>query len=402
MSKIKVHKPVLIAQSADAPILWGGYQIPRLRIDDQKRIFVKFNNRMDSVDTYSVEHLDPVFVSTDGGETFSETTNEEWIKAATTMPNGEKIDFIHENHITEYPELPPLPEYRKNIYTVEELNPILGEKIEKSIKIYRIVNGEIRKEKANFIWKNMPVEYVPNKRLSKVIVGYDERPLLFDENNVMWITCYCKALREDGKPISGRCATHILKSEDFGHTFEYVSSIPYMEHYNREGTVHIEGFNETALILLGNGRMAAIIRSGTQSSKDPGNPETKPSPYIFITRSSDNGKTWETPKPLYDFGVQPRAIKFPNGPHLMSSGRPGVYIRASYDENAEIWDEPIFVLKVPDEERWTGYYNYSCSNTDLKLYDEKTAFIAYSDFTMNDKDGRKLKSIMVSKITLED
>ncbi len=402
MQKIKVHKPVLIAQSADAPILWGGYQIPRMRISDDKKIYVKFNDRMDSVDTYDVEEFDPVFVSTDMGETWEKCTNEEWIKAATTMPNGEKIDFIHQNGITEFPPLPPLPPERLNIYTVEELNPIFGEKVEKSVAIYRVKDGEIRKEKAEIVWDNMPVTYVPGKRLSKVSIGYDERAIIFDENNVMWITCYCKALDENLKPFSKRCSTHILKSKDFGRTFEYVSTIPYKEEYNRPGTVHIEGFNETALILLGQGRMVAIIRSGTQSSKDPGNPETKPSPYIFITKSSDNGKTWETPKPLYDYGIQPRAIKFPNGPFLMSSGRPGVYLRTSFDPNAEIWDDPIDVLKVPDSERYTGYYNYSCSNTDLKLYDDKTAFITYSDFTMNDKDGRKLKSIMVSKITLED
>ena len=84
MSKIKIHKPVLIAQSADAPILWGGYQIPRLRIDNGK-IYVKFNVRMDNAESYDLEAVDPVFVSSDMGETWEQTTNEEWIKAATKM-----------------------------------------------------------------------------------------------------------------------------------------------------------------------------------------------------------------------------------------------------------------------------------------------------------------------------
>ena len=89
------------------------------------------------------------------------------------------------------------------------------------------------------------------------------------------------------------------------------------------------------------------------------------------------------------------------GVTILSSGRPGVYLRYSGDGNLEEWTDPEFIIKVPEEDVYKAYYEYTCCNTDLCVYDENTAFLVYSDFQLKDKDGRRAKSIVVRKLTVE-
>ncbi len=84
----------------------------------------------------------------------------------------------------------------------------------------------------------------------------------------------------------------------------------------------------------------------------------------------------------------------------MASGRPGVYIRFCNNPNGEKWNDIIELLQVPQEELYTAYYEYSCSNPDILIFDEKTIFATYSDFRHNAPDGKRAKSIVVQKITL--
>ncbi|MBO5786178.1 MAG: hypothetical protein J6R45_02535, partial [Clostridia bacterium] len=81
--------------------------------------------------------------------------------------------------------------------------------------------------------------------------------------------------------------------------------------------------------------------------------------------------------------------------------RPGVYLRVSQDISADKWSDVYHVVEVPKEDFYSKYYEYSCCNTCLAVTGPSTAFIAYSDFTLNAPDGRRAKSIMVRKITVE-
>jgi hypothetical protein len=86
----------------------------------------------------------------------------------------------------------------------------------------------------------------------------------------------------------------------------------------------------------------------------------------------------------------------------MSSGRPGVYLRVSQDDCAKEWSDPVPVVEVPREDFHGKYYEYSCCNTGLAVTGPNTAVIAYSDFTLNAPNGKRAKSIMVRKITVEE
>ena len=411
MKKIILGKPVIVAQSTTEPVLFGGYQDPAIRRAQDGTLYVRFNARRDSWLTFGEEEKNPVYRSADGGESWSVVKNgqDEWMRAGTRLPNGD-IFYFREHPVLRKETLPPLPALPDNrklrtagmsVYTVDELKPVLGDRVAKEFKAYRIKAGsdEIIEETCPVIWDNMPAVLHHEGFLIRVF-PHVSLSMKIDSEGTLWMPMDAPAIDGNGNLASLRRCTALLKSTDMGHTWEYVSHILYEESFNPPTAIDVEGFMECSLEFVEDGSCVAFLRSGSLSPFVIGD-DDHPAPIMMRTRSKDGCKTWETPKYFYDYGVLPVTRKLEDGTILLSSGRPGVYLRVSQDRLGKEWSDIVPVVDVPKEDTYAKYYEYSCCNTGLAVTGANTAVIAYSDFTLNAPDGKRAKSIMVRKITVE-
>lgn len=403
--KFSYEPPVLIAQNPDAPILWGGFQLTNIKCDENKDLFVKFYTRRDSFDTRGREIEDPIYKSSDAGKTWTKVEKNCWYKAEKPLPNGDKLTFGETPLVKNIGKLPETKDDRTlfcglKTYTIDEINENKTANIEKKFKCYRVYAGsdEVTEEYCNINWDNMPVLY--NEDGNYLVTQHPECEYRVDKNGTMWITLFGGAWDEDKKLINDKYNLHILRSDDNGHNFDYVSSIIYKDEYNHKDSLKIEGFNEVAMEFLEDGTMMIIVRTGSLSPIEISTDEN-PMPILYMFKSTDGGKTWSAPEKFHDYGIRPRSVKMPDGTVVLVSGRPGIYLKHSLDEKCEKWSEPDFFMTVPKEDIYTAYYEYSCYNSALCVYDEKTIFMSYSDFKRNTPDGKRAKSIMVVKINVE-
>ncbi len=415
MKKLTVHEPVIVSQSTTEPILWGGYQDPKILCGDDKTLYVTFNSRRDCPETIGFEDLNPVYSSNDGGQTWRLSSQAKWINAHPKLSNGERFALREHPIVKPIDGLIPIPEGRfvtktsdnasiglGATYTVDELYPIFGEKIAKQFKAERTPAGEseARVEYCKINWKNMPIQHQRDFlwRMTPVC-GYK-----VDKNGTMWTTVYGGHVGDDGSMLSKKLCTSLLRSDDFGHTWDYVSTINYEDNYNPpEAESTVEGFDEAALEILDDGTIIVIMRSGSLFPDFDGLENNRfPIPKAYIARSEDMGKTWCEVKPFHDYGIRPYSVKLDCGTVIVIAGRPGVYIKATHDPKALVWDDAVDIVKVPEDEVYNKYYEYSCCNADICAYDKNTAYITYSDFTRNAPDTKRAKSIMVCRITVDE
>ncbi len=412
MKTIKLGEPVVVAQSTEEPILFGGYQDPTIRRAEDGTLYLRFNARRDSWLTFGEEENNPVYKSTDGGDTWTPIKNGQfhWLRAGTRLPNGDIFSFsehaVLRKETLSY--LPPLSEDRKlrtagmSVYTVDELKPFLGDRVAKEFKAYRIKAGtdKVIEETCKVIWEQMPVVLHHEGFLSRVF-PHMSLSMKIDEKGTLWMPVDAPAIDKNGKLFSYRRCTAILRSTDMGHTWEYVSHIPYDESFNPPTAIDVEGFMECSLEFVCDGSCVAILRSGSLSPFTVGD-DDHPAPVMMITRSRDGCKTWDIPTAFYPYGVLPVTRMLQDGTIILASGRPGVYLRVSEDLLATKWSDVFPVVEVPKEDVYQRYYEYSCCNTGLAVTGPNTAVLVYSDFTRNAPTGKRAKSIMVRKVTVEN
>ena len=406
MSRIKLGKPVVIAQSTTEPIFKGGYQDTFLRCDEQKNLYLRFAKRHDSMATFGQDDH-PLYISRDGGETWAESDDLSlWVKAQPVLPNGDRFQF--REHYAILKDIPPLPRCDRRVkangfcvneaYTVEDLEPLFGDRVAKTFRVARVYAGtdKVVEEEATVRWDNMPI----TAKKDVIVRPFPMKNYVVDKQGVMWTTVFGNYILPDGTLGSDYWCSHLLRSDDFGHSWDYVSTLPYREEYQNPNCHYLEGFNETSLLVLENGSLLALVRSGSLFVDGMGDPD-HPAPQLFYSFITDNGKTWSEPKPFYEYGVWPESVRLGCGTILMTSGRPGVYIRATDDPTAQSWDDVIQILPVPPEDYYTHYHEYSCSNNGIAAYDDHTAFISYSNFKIPSPEGKVAKSIVVQRITVE-
>lgn len=413
--KIKVSDPVVVAQSTTEPVLFGGYQLPFIRCDKDGVLYVKFRgNRKDCPETVGKDEIDPIYRSRDMGQTWEKAARNEWLTALEPLPNGDKYLMREMPIIDKLPPLPPLPENRIEtssvrststmfgpVYTVNELEPLLGDRVKKALRAERIKAGETEQieEYSPVVWENMPLLYNKAGNYLFRVTSWDKYKV--DKNGTMWYTVHGGSVADDGSMLSKRPCIHLLRSDDYGKNWEYVSTVNYKDEYDGTESIYgLEGFVESTLEILDDGSFIMIIRAGSlhPTVKDVLPRVLRPN---YFAKSTDQGKTWSIVRPFYDYGIRPCSVKLGCGTIVFVSGRPGVYIRTCDDPKGEEWNDVIDLIKVPEEDIFDRYYEYTCSNCDICAYDDHTAFITYSDFTLSTPDGKRAKSIMVVKITIE-
>ncbi len=405
MKKITIKSTVELASSDTEPILWGGYQIPFIRYADGG-LYVKFMGRKDFVECHGLEELDPVYASYDNGATWERSDLSAWRRAAPSLPNGDRIDFLQRKNISYHSELPRASKEgygdKVSVYRVEDLAGLV-DGLDKTFTVSRLVAGstELREERCAVNWEDMPV--LCYRKENEVLINQlspGECDIKADRDGVLWLPVYTCAVASDRESITSRfMSVHLLRSDDQGHTWDYVSSVYYDPAFDAPDAYKVEGFNESTLEILDNGDFIMMIRSGSLS---PFGQEGRPIPKMFVVRSSDKGKSWTKPQVFYDYGIHPHSTRLKDGTILLISGRPGVYLRTCEDPEGKKWSEITELVHVPEEDVMTKYYEYTCSNADFCVTDDGRIFAAYSTFSVDKEAGTHEKRILVSEICLED
>ena len=151
-----------------------------------------------------------------------------------------------------------------------------------------------------------------------------------------------------------------MRSTDGGYTWEYLTKLCTPEGYNPKC------FCEPYVMELSDGRLLGAIRYSDYSLK----PTHKD---VFITFSSDGGKTWSEMKPLGVDGAPPHLMQHSSGAVICAFGRRlvpfGERAVISYD-NGETWSEQLSIfpetgdpdlgypcsVELPDGKILTVYY----------------------------------------------
>jgi S-formylglutathione hydrolase FrmB len=131
--------------------------------------------------------------------------------------------------------------------------------------------------------------------------------------------------------------TYTCESADGGKTWTYLSTIGY-DH------IGSEGYNEGSMKRLPDGRLMAVLRTGSMSSAIcQDNP-------IMVSVSEDDGATWSQPRRTGAHGAFPELIVLSDGNLALSYGRPGANIAFSTDKGLT-WHDHTSVDSTP----YSGY-----------------------------------------------
>lgn len=121
----------------------------------------------------------------------------------------------------------------------------------------------------------------------------------------------------------------LIRSEDEGQTWEFVSIIAHSE------TIPGEGFCEPVLARVADGSLLTVMRTGGGYERQ----------YpMYQARSLDNGLTWLAPERLDVYSVDPDLCLMSNGLLVCSYGRPTLEVMISVDGSGHQWGRPTTVF----------------------------------------------------------
>jgi hypothetical protein len=143
----------------------------------------------------------------------------------------------------------------------------------------------------------------------------------------------------DGPAHERKFRSLALKSTDRGKTWHYLSTIAADLSADARG----EGFDESTLLVLPDGRVQAYMRSGASYQASMGShnygDKTVDMPFgyakqtpVYLATSLDGGESWGVPDPITPYGVWPNALRMESGILALSYGRPGNWIMFSQDD----------------------------------------------------------------------
>jgi hypothetical protein len=189
------------------------------------------------------------------------------------------------------------------------------------------------------------VNRVPSMMMHHGIVQLKDGTLLATlYGNYKGDRIFCEAYPIETGVIKRRVVT--ITSKDRGKTWEDPTHVAYdtmlgvLNEPDITGNqlvacpaVTQEGFTEPDLTIAPNGDIICVMRSG--GAVGAGIIPTWPTP-LYMSRSTDNGKSWSTPVQIADRGVCPNLITLENGIIVCSYSRPGAWLIFS-DDNGQTW-----------------------------------------------------------------
>ncbi len=163
------------------------------------------------------------------------------------------------------------------------------------------------------------------------------RKIVALQDGSLLMSMYCR--NQKGTVLERKYRSLVLRSTDRGKTWLYLSTIAF----DTTEDVRGEGFDETSLLVLPNGKILSFIRSGASYQASIGsfnnNDPSVEMPFgyakqtpIYMSASIDGGKIWSNADPISPYGVWPNAVLMENGLLVVSYGRPGNWMMFSKDE----------------------------------------------------------------------
>lgn len=181
-------------------------------------------------------------------------------------------------------------------------------------------------------------------------------------------------------------ATCLVASTDGGRTWKYRSTIMGSNPEQRW-----EGTEEASIVRRPNGTLVCVVRVEALAAGATAN--------LWITRSTDDGHTWEQPERLSLHTALPSLIALDNGVVASVQGRPGVTLRFSNDPDCRDWSNPHVVHPaIGLHYENTGWRDSTCGYTSLIPLGPDRFLIVYSDFYYRDENWTVHKAIMAREV----
>ncbi len=379
--RVQVGDPVLIVEAPASVRRWGYYQFPRMWRTASGDAVVFVHVEPDAVESYGKPQ--PSFVSRDGGATWQRDD------AAATRPYGFRLnngDYLQSATTpaldVKDAQLPKpagsLQSYADSytFYRFADLNdemrriffdrfPAGGAKWERESTVLndaRGLRGAVRGHLPRIWWGDMRAA----RDGSLVAVIY---PAYEETKGQLYCHAACYRSTDDGRHwhLQGRILYQFdSKADPLGA---------------KRG-----GFSEPALEILKDGSLFAVLRTTDGNGVSP----------MYYSRSKDLGRTWTRPRAFTPTGVMPRMLLLGNGTLVLTSGRPGVDLRFSFDGRGKHWTEPQRLVPADASKPQAD----SCGYTDLLALDHNTFLVVYSWFNRPGADGLPHKAVLARRVTV--
>lgn len=430
--KISISDPTLIVQGMTfEENAWGKYQFP-IPYNLGDRILVAVHVDKDDVSSFGSPNR--WFESRDKGLSWKEIPHTSASEAGTLLKNGDRLYFPPESGIslanykmppqsTNTPDYDwqkqaeegtlPLPDGITSwwlngvvirAYNADRLPPSLAKKEWLAIRT-PAGKKEAVKEYAKLDWQYL-TRVVHNGGGFKYVLKpiFPQGVLKHAPDGSIWISSFSGEghINPATKRYSPYYSAEIFRSDDFGYNFKQIAHMEY-EADGKEYPYDTGGFSDSDFEFMPDGSIVWFLR--TQWFHYTGI-EWSP---MYMSRSTDMGKTWSKPKKFADVGVLPRLCKLKCGITILCYARPGTYIQATTDDTGLNWTPPLVMMTPNDRSHlankqpniksfasWAG----SCNNPKLVPISDNQALIVYSDFYYPDAKGIKRKSILCRQITI--
>ncbi|MDO5319372.1 MAG: sialidase family protein [bacterium] len=411
---------------------WGPYQFPRAFVLEDGHVVCSVHVSRDAITNYA----DPYrwFETRDGGETWREVAPEVADRCGVCLANGDVVSFPLENSsvLTGYTftgfekRLPdgkwrapaegkrfPVPDGARGDLFGSVAYAYLAERLPEE---FRSASWLVRRLRAGASRAEDERAAVDWPMLTRVVHAHNgfSNPVLkaicpkgdakLGPDGAIWVSCFSGEghIDPETRQYSPYYAAELFRSEDGGRTFTRRSHMGYPAD-GRAYPYASGGFSDNDFEFLPDGSMIWFMRSNWYGTTGE---EQSP---MYVTRSTDMGRTWTMPERFSDLGTFPRVIRLKNGALAVMYGRPGLFVRVSEDGCGRQWSEPLELLTAGDRSSlanrpkanpsfhdWDG----ECGNGAFVPVSEDTALAIYGDFYWPDAQGVKRKTILARKIRI--
>lgn len=430
--KIKLDKERVIVRGMrpeERP--WGPYQFPRpYNLGD--RIVVSVHVEED--DIYNPGKTARWFESRDEGETWTEIDASVAPQCGLLLPNGDRFYFptLSGIELKDY-KIASIdsytPDYDFHRRAEEKTLPVQdgmtffhygaiikaydADRLPESISRKEWIADRIPAGQSTPIREKVAVDW---PHLTRVVIFHTPESvgilkpiqprgnLKLGPDGAIWVSAFSGEghISDNGQYSPYYCA-ELFRSQDNGKSFTRQGHIEYPADGN-EFPYQSGGFSDSDFEFMPDGSIVWFLRSTwaayTGREWDP----------MYMTRSTDNGKTWSKPKKFSEMGVLPRLCTLPCGATLLCYARPGLFVSVCENDSGTQWSKPITVIEPKDRSNLANikadYSNWhewdgQCGNPEIIPLGYNTALLFYGDFYYPDEKGVKRKTILCRKITVE-
>lgn len=372
--ELSFGKAVLITHGATHEELgWGPYQFPNVYWTEQGSIIARWSNHNDKLYGGKTFSIPSCAVSDDGGMSWRAKTNQDVLSftGRSLMKNGKYFAGFSgaESFVADY-----IDGYTPLMVNHENKRLFFADDIKELDRTfyaseYDARTGERNRFECKIHWPSEIVSVYPGDILHPPQREFSLANGLGDLaiGDKLYYCMYARGVDPETNKIgkySGYFSSFVFCSEDNARTWKLLSQVClnddiYAETFQHKG--HVDGLSEPKLSLMPDGSVIMLMRTG---SNQP----------CYLTRSTDNCKSWSKPIKFDEVGVRPFILTLKCGISIASYGRDGLFFRATDDPSGLRWQEHIEIPLGDFEKTKSCYYTY------LFPLDDTRALFVYSDF----------------------